>query len=74
MSSLHFYQTQAAQQQLAADTSPLENVRERCQRAADAWTALAVRCERAEIARLQVASDKLLKSQSENPDRGFAIR
>ena len=59
MSPLIFYREQAAQQQIAADAATLQNVRERCQRAADAWTALADRSERADTTRIQAASDKL---------------
>ena len=62
MSPLMFYREQAAQQQLAADAATLDNVRERCQRAADAWLGLANRSERAESARVQVASDKAAAS------------
>jgi len=72
MSSLPFYRDQAAQQQHAADTATLQNVRERCQRAADAWSVLAERTERADNARVQIASDKLLTAMNENPDRGLA--
>ena len=71
MSSLPFYREQAAQQQLAADNATLENVRERCQRASDAWAVLAERSEYTENARLRAAAEKLLNSLSENPDRGF---
>lgn len=71
MSTLYFYRTQALQQQLAADAATLENVRERCQRAADAWMAFALRSERAEAAREHALSAKrLLEGLNENPDRG----
>lgn len=72
MSSLPLYREQAAQQQAAADAATLENVRDRRQRASNAWTALAVRSERADRARLQAATDKLLNGMSENPDLGAA--
>lgn len=72
MSPSPFYREQAAEQQRAADAATLENVRERCQRASNAWTALAVRTEQSEIARVEAAADKLLKGLSENPDRGLA--
>lgn len=72
MSPLSLYHEQARQQQAAADAATLENVRERCQRAADAWSALAARCERSESRRAQIAEDKLLFGISENPDRGLA--
>lgn len=58
MSPLPFYREQAERQQSAADEATLENVRARCQRAADAWTALADRSERAERAREQAAATK----------------
>ena len=45
-SPMLFYRDQAARQQGEADAATLENVRERCQRAADAWTELADRIER----------------------------
>lgn len=54
-----FYQEQAAAQQRAADGAMLENVRDRCQRASDAWLALAQRSERSEVARDRAAAEKL---------------
>ena len=51
MSMLIFYREQAAQQQAQADDALLDNVRERCQRAADAWRVLADRIERADTIR-----------------------
>lgn len=71
MSSLPLYRGEAARQRSAAEASPLQNVRERCERAAQAWDALAVRSERADAARIKAASDKLLADTSENPDLGF---
>lgn len=58
MFMLPFYRSQADQQQRAADDAALENVRERCQRASKAWTVLADRSERNELARSQAAADK----------------
>lgn len=72
MSPLVFYQQQADQQKAAANASPLQNVKERCQRASDAWAALADRTERSENSRRETASTKLLSGLNENPDRGFA--
>ena len=46
MSPSEFYREQAAQQQTAADAATLQNVRDRCERAAKAWGALASRSER----------------------------
>lgn len=70
--SLPLYRDEAARQRAAAKASSLQNVRERCERAAQAWDALAVRSEHTEAARIAAASDKLLANTSENPDRGLA--
>ncbi len=72
MSPHLFYRDQADQQQVAADNATLENVRNRSQRASNAWAVLATRSERAENARAKSAAEKLLDSVSENPDRGVA--
>jgi len=72
MSYSLFYREQAAQQKSAADAATLDNVRDRCQRASDAWAILAERSERIHDARLQTASEKLFKASSENPDRELA--
>ena len=58
MSNKLFYREQAARQQADADTASLDNVRDRCQRAADAWTLLAERIERADtLLAARVAED-----------------
>ena len=72
MSSSPLYREEAARQRSAAEASPLQNVRERCERAAQAWDALAVRGECADAARAKAASDKLLVEPSMNPDHGLA--
>jgi hypothetical protein len=72
MSPLLFYREQAVQQQGAADGAALDNVRDRCQRAANAWTALADRSERFEAARARTVADKLTHDLSLNPDRALA--
>ena len=41
-----FYRMRAEVEQLNADAAILDNVRERCDRAAKAWTAMADRVER----------------------------
>jgi hypothetical protein len=71
MSSSEFYRGQALQQQSAADIAKLENVRVRCQRAADAWTDLAARSERGDVNRAAASAEKALLEPSENPDRGL---
>lgn len=55
MSPTVFYRAQAEQQQRAADDAVLENVRDRCQRASDAWSQLAARSERADTGRARAA-------------------
>lgn len=70
--SLQLFRDEAARQRSAAEASPLQNVRERCERAAQAWDALAVRSERADATRTKAAADKLLGDPSENPDRELA--
>ena len=72
MTTSIFYRQQASDQQVAADAATLDNVRDRCQSASAAWAALAVRSERADAARVQSVSDKLLNGMSENPDLGCA--
>ena len=56
MSPTLFYREQAEQQQQAADDAALENVRDRSQRASNAWTALAKRSERGDAARSRTAA------------------
>jgi hypothetical protein len=56
MSPTMFYREQAEQQQQAANGAALENVRDRCQRASNAWTALAKRSERGDMARSESAA------------------
>ncbi len=46
MTPLILYRQQAAKEQEAAEAAVLENVRERCRRAAEAWTKLASQIER----------------------------
>ena len=45
MTPLTLYRQQAAKEQEAADTAVLENVRDRCRRAAEVWTKLASQIE-----------------------------
>lgn len=51
MSPLQFYEEQAAKQSAASDQANLQNVRDRCQRAAAAWSVLAAREKRTDDAR-----------------------
>ena len=72
MSPLQFYKDQAAQQTQAAQRADLENVRVRCERAAQAWIVLATRIERADQTRTKTVAAKLLDTPSENLDCGVA--
>ncbi len=71
-----FYRAQASNQQVEANAATLDNVRARNQRAADAWSALADRQDRAEAAHQARGASRapagLLSEASENPDRGHA--
>ncbi|MEE4454035.1 hypothetical protein [Novosphingobium resinovorum] len=51
MSSLTFYREQAEMQEVAANATSLPQVRDRCLRAASAWTELADRAQKTEEAR-----------------------
>lgn len=71
MSMLIFYREQAAQQQGEADAALLDNVRTRCQRAADAWRVLADRIERADSLRATRLADDaalMMPDPDEHPD------
>lgn len=50
-SPLTFYREQAELQAIAADEASLPQVRDRCLRAATAWTELALRAQKTEAAR-----------------------
>ena len=56
-----FYRDQAAREQSAADNAVLENVRDRCQRAANAWAVLAERLEHTDKLRAGRKTDELVK-------------
>jgi hypothetical protein len=51
VSDLSFYSARRDEMQKAADEATLANVRERCERAAAAFSELAARAERAELTR-----------------------
>jgi hypothetical protein len=66
MSSQHdFFVTRAAQSRDEAEAAVLDNVRERCLRAAAAWDGMAARAERTDKARAKTASEKALLRESE---------
>ena len=51
MSPLEIYRTQAAKAWAEASAATLDNVRERCERSARAWTEMAERAERVDAMR-----------------------
>jgi hypothetical protein len=51
MLTREFYRQQAAEQKIAADAATLDNVRERCERAAEAWESLATACDKVDAFR-----------------------
>lgn len=46
-----FYRARAAEEHANGDAATLDNVRDRCRRAASAWEAMAARAERTQILR-----------------------
>jgi hypothetical protein len=47
----NFYRQRAEAEQANADAASLDNVRDRCQRAANSWAAMAARAERTQTLR-----------------------
>ncbi|HEY0150027.1 MAG TPA: hypothetical protein VGB70_13625 [Allosphingosinicella sp.] len=63
MSAQHdFYAARAAEARADADAATLDNVRERCLRAADAWEAMAARAHRGDVLRAKQAAEKELSA------------
>jgi hypothetical protein len=58
MTDKETYLTRAAEARKDADSTTLDNVRERCLRSAAAWTEMAERAERTERMRATLAADK----------------
>ncbi|HYD36375.1 MAG TPA: hypothetical protein VEA60_02105 [Allosphingosinicella sp.] len=59
MSAQHdFYAARAAEARADADRATLDNVRERCLRAASAWDAMAARAHRNDVFRAKQAAEK----------------
>jgi hypothetical protein len=58
MSNLDFYLARAAEARADADTAGLDNVRDRCLRAAAAWDAMAARAQRGDTFRAKLAAEK----------------
>ena len=59
MSAQHdFYAARAAEARAEAAKATLDNVRDRCLRAADAWDAMAARAHRSDVFRARQAAEK----------------
>jgi len=68
MSAQHdFYAARAAEARIDADKATLDNVRERCIRAAEAWEAMAARAHRGDVARAKLAAEKAEAAPSAIP-------
>jgi DNA-binding transcriptional regulator YdaS (Cro superfamily) len=57
-SQLEFYQARAAEARADAEAATLDNVRDRCLRAAEAWEAMAARAHRGDAMRARQEADK----------------
>ncbi|HYW15483.1 MAG TPA: hypothetical protein VE891_04925 [Allosphingosinicella sp.] len=57
-SQLEFYQARAAEARADAEAATLDNVRNRCIRAAEAWEAMAARAHRGDAMRARQEADK----------------
>lgn len=59
MSTQHdFYEARAAEARREAEAATLDNVRDRCLRAAMAWDAMAARAHRSDVMRAKQAAEK----------------
>jgi DNA-binding transcriptional regulator YdaS (Cro superfamily) len=64
-SQLEFYQARAAEARADAEAATLDNVRDRCLRAAEAWDALAARAHRGDAMRARQEADKRALAEAE---------
>jgi 3-deoxy-D-arabino-heptulosonate 7-phosphate (DAHP) synthase len=64
-SQFEFYRTRALEARADAEAATLDNVRERCLRAALAWDAMAARAERSDNHRAQAEAAKAAASAQE---------
>lgn len=64
MSTLNFYNEQAAQCRAEADLTSLANVRERCLSAASAWDSMADRVRRTQTYRVEDAARKAAEGRT----------
>jgi hypothetical protein len=64
-SQFEFYRTRALEARADAEAATLDNVRERCLRAATAWDAMAARAERSDNHRAQAEAAKAAAASQE---------
>jgi hypothetical protein len=57
-SQLDFYRARALEARADAEAAVLDNVRDRCLRAAAAWEAMAARAERSDTHRARIEAEK----------------
>jgi len=58
-SQLDFYRSRASEARAEAEAATLDNVRDRCLRAAAAWEAMAARAERSDTHRAQAEAARV---------------
>ncbi|HEX8380494.1 MAG TPA: hypothetical protein VF619_08100 [Allosphingosinicella sp.] len=63
-SQLEFYLARAAEARADAEAATLDNVRNRCLRAAEAWDAMASRAQRGDTMRARQEADKRALAQA----------
>ena len=63
-----FYNARAADARADADAATLDNVRDRCLRAAAAWDAMAARAHRGDAMRARQEADKRALAGAEAPE------
>jgi DNA-binding transcriptional regulator YdaS (Cro superfamily) len=66
-SQLEFYLARAAEARADAEAATLDNVRNRCLRAAEAWDAMAARAHRGDAMRARQEADKRALAESAAP-------
>lgn len=59
-----FYRARAEEQRALSEGATLDNVRERCDRAASAWETMAVRAERTQVMRTQREAASAARSEA----------
>jgi hypothetical protein len=66
VSNLDFYMTRAEEARTEAGNATLDNVRDRCLRAAAAWDAMATRAQRSDAFRAKLAAAKEAEAAAAN--------